>query len=366
MKIAILGTRGIPNNYGGPEANAEFMSPIFRALGHEVTVYSPDEHPYQAGEWNGIRIKHVYNQESRFGIWGTLLYDFLCLRDAARSDYDIILELGYVPCAIFYPLFGRRRGKLVTNMDGLEWKRSKWNFILQKFAELTERLGARYSDALISDNEAIRTYLLDKYCVDSSFIPYGAKHVPAPDGAHLAPYRIAPADYLMLIARMEPENNIEIILDGYLRSGETRPFLVVGKTSNRYGSHLVGKYGRNPGIRFLGGIYNYDILSSLRWHSRLYFHGHSVGGTNPSLVEAMASNALIAAHENPFNRSVLDGNAYYFSDAAGVARIIASDLAPDRAAFLAANLRKVEAVYNWERVARQHVDAFHAVLTQRV
>ena len=187
MKIAILGTRGIPNNYGGPEANAEFMSPIFRRLGHEVTVYSPDEHPYTADDWNGVRLRRMFNQESRLGIWGTLAYDCLCLRDALNSDFDIILELGYVPCALFFPLRRKGRGRVVTNMDGLEWQRSKWNFVLRRCAEFTEYLGARFSDALIADNEAIEDYLMEKYGKHSYFIPYGAQPVAlAPDDTHLA------------------------------------------------------------------------------------------------------------------------------------------------------------------------------------
>jgi glycosyltransferase involved in cell wall biosynthesis len=365
MKIAILGTRGIPNNYGGPETNAEMMSPIFIALGHEVTVYSPDEHPYQQNSWQGIRIKHIYNQESRLGIWGTLAYDFLCLRDALASDFDIVLELGYVPVAIFYPLFFRRRAKLVTNMDGLEWKRSKWNAVLQRFARLTEVPGARCSDALIADNEAIRDYLRESYGRDSYFIPYGAAAVAGPDPAHLERYGVQAQAYFMLIARLEPENNIEIILDGYLKSGDTRPFLVVGKTTTAYGARLLEKYAAAPRIQFLGGIYDYTVLSSLRWQAAVYFHGHSVGGTNPSLVEAMASSAYIAAHDNPFNRSVLEANAWYFTDTADVARIINADHSIDRADFSARNLDKVRVVYNWEVVAREHLRVFEQVIARR-
>ena len=362
MKIAILGTRGIPNNYGGPEANAEYMAPIFLRMGHEVTVYSPDEHPYRHSEWNGIRIRHMFNRESRLGIWGTLIYDYLCLRDASRGDFDILLELGYVPVAIFFPVVRRRRGRLVTNMDGLEWKRSKWNYVLQRFAELTERLGARGSDALIADNEAIRDYLLQKYGRDSRFIPYGAKPVAAPDPDHLAPYGVEPGGYHMLIARMEPENNIEMVIEGHRLSRDPRPLLLVGRTSTPHGKSLEARYAGAPGVRFLGAIYDYDVLSSLRGLAAWYFHGHSVGGTNPSLVEAMASRALVAAHDNPFNRTVLESNALYFSDAAGVARVLAADPGSHRERFVPANLEKVERVYNWERIAAEHIRLFEDVL----
>jgi glycosyltransferase involved in cell wall biosynthesis len=365
MKIAILGTRGIPNNYGGPETNAEIMSPIFLRMGHEVTVYSPDEHPYQAEDWNGVRIKHVFCKESRLKIWGTFLYDYLCLRDAVRSDFDVILELGYVPCAIFFPLHRRRRPVLFTNMDGLEWKRDKWNFLLRRFAKLTERLGARCSDALIADNEAIQTYYREKYGRESYFIPYGATPVYEPVTPHLATYGVEAMAYFLLIARMEPENNIETILEGYVASGSRKPFLLVGNMTTKFASRLETRFGDRPGIRFLGGIYDYEVLSALRWHADLYFHGHSVGGTNPSLVEAMATNAFIAAHDNPFNRAVLGDTALYFSSAADVAAVVAADHRGYRAEWIAQNKAKVEEIYTWEKSAAAHIAAFEKELARR-
>ena len=143
LKIAILGSRGIPANYGGTETVAEIMSPIFQQLGHTVTVYSPDEHPYTGATWRGIQLKRIFNRESKLGIWGTLIYDFLCLKDAVASEFDIILELGNVPCAIFFPFFRQRNSKLITNMDGLEWMRSKWPRPIQLWLRANQRLAAQ-------------------------------------------------------------------------------------------------------------------------------------------------------------------------------------------------------------------------------
>jgi glycosyltransferase involved in cell wall biosynthesis len=365
MKIAILGTRGIPNNYGGSEANAEILSPIFLRMGHEVTVYSPDEHPYRQTEWNGVRIKHVFCKESKLKIWGTLLYDYLCLRDALRSDFDIILELGHVPCALFYPLRRRKRALLFTNMDGLEWKRDKWNFVLRRFAKLTERLGAKYSDALIADNQAIQAYYRERHGRDSYFIPYGATAVHEPVTAHLATYGVEARGYYLLIARMEPENSIKKILDGYVASGSAKPFLLVGNTNTRFARRLLSEFAGRPGVRFLGGIYDYEVLSALRWHADIYFHGHSVGGTNPSLVEAMATNAFIAAHDNPFNRAVLGDSALYFDDADDVAALLVADHTAYRASWIAANKARVEATYTWAKSAAEHIAAFEKELARR-
>lgn len=363
MKIAILGTRGIPNNYGGCEANAAMISPRFIAAGHEVTVYCSSEHVYQDSEWQGVKLKHVYCPESRVGIWGTLLYDFLCLRDACNSDFDIILELGYVPVALFYPIF-RRRPCLLTNMDGLEWRRTKWNALLQRFTHFTEYLGARFSDGLIADNEAIQEHLLEAYGKQSYLIAYGAEQVEAPVNEHLLEYDVEAGAYYMLVARLEPENNIEMILQGYRDSGSSDPMLVVGNTATKYGQKLVEQFSDTSSIRFLGGVFDYNVLSSLRWLSRCYFHGHSVGGTNPSLLEAMASNALIAIHDNPFNAAVVGEHALRFGSAAEVKEIIESDLDQMREAMVAANREKIETRYTWDRAAQEHLTAFADILGQ--
>ena len=111
MRIAILGTRGIPNKYGGFEQNAENLSKLWVKYGHSVTVYNPDYHPYKDNEWNGVRIKHVFSREDKLGIWGNFVYDYLCLRDAAKQDYNIILNLGYTPSAIFFGLKKKTRAK---------------------------------------------------------------------------------------------------------------------------------------------------------------------------------------------------------------------------------------------------------------
>lgn len=364
MKIAILGTRGIPNRYGGPETNAECLAPRFVAMGHEVTVYSPDEHPFQGRSWHGVHIRHVFCRESRLRIWGTLLYDWLCLRDALRSGFDVLLELGNVPCAIFYPLLWRRRVPIVTNMDGLEWRRTKWSPLLRRFARLTEYLGVRASDALIADNLAMADYLRGQYGVDSEFIPYGADPVVEPDPAALAAYGVQPGGYFLLIARMEPENNIEMILDGYLASGSARPFLVVGPTTTRHGRHVRAKYGASPRVRLLEGIFDRQALDALRWHSALYFHGHSVGGTNPSLVEAMAASACIAVHDNAFNRAVVGDDALRFASAGDVTRIVEAGADAVRAGFVARNREKVAATYDWQHIAEQHVAVFARLLAR--
>lgn len=363
MKIAILGSRGIPNNYGGFERAAEEIAIGMVKRGHQVTVYNPDDHPYAESSWHGVEIKRIFCHESRLKIWGTFLFDFLSLRDALRGNYDILLELGYEPSALFFPRknAGAIRQCLITNMDGLGWKRSKWNRVLKGFIRFCERRAVRRSDALISDNPGIRDYYLESFGVESTYIPYGAVLFSDPGAEVLEEIGVSENQYYMLVARLEPENNIEMILDGYLASGSKLPFIVVGGLSTKYATVLLSKYGPTSRIRFVGGIYDYSKLSSLRWYSALYFHGHSVGGTNPSLLEAMASNAFIVAHDNAFNRTILGDDAMYFDSSTQVSAVIANPPA-GREKASANNRNKIATVYTWENVVNQHIQLFESMV----
>ena len=365
MHIALLGTRGIPNNYGGFEQNAENLSRWWVKLGHKVTVYNPDYHLYKREEWEGVRIKHIFSREDMLGIWGTFIYDYLCLKDAVKNGYDIILNLGYVPSALFFNLKERTSAKFVTNMDGLEWKRAKWNRVLKRFIKFCEKRAVDLSDFLIADNKGIEDYYRENYGVDNiRFIPYGAELFSNPREEYLEEFNLEPYGYYMLVARLEPENNIETILDGYIKAEVKEPFIVVGGLKNKYAKHLLQKYAGIEKIRFVGGIYDYEKLSSLRWLSKLYFHGHSVGGTNPSLLEAMASNAYIVAHDNPFNRNVLGEHGFYFKNTDDIAKILRNYTNEFRNYFIEENRKKIKEIYNWEKVSKEYIKVFEEVLNK--
>lgn len=358
LKIAILGTRGIPNNFGGFEQCAEKVGTYAARMGHEVTVYNPKEHSLDANEWNGIAIRKIYSNERRLKFAGVFLFDYLSLKDAVTRDLDVILELGYSPSALFYYLRKRSNAKIVTNMAGLEWKRRKWNAVAKAIIKYSEKLALDQSDAVVSDNRGIQDYFRDAYGKETVYIPYGAELVHDPGAELLRRFKAVPYSYYMLVARFQPDNNIEMILDGYALSRPEEPFLVIGDHRNRYGAFLKMKYGKISGIRFLGGVYDYAVLSALRWHAKMYFHGHSCGGTNPSLLEAMASNAYIAAHDNPFNRNVLEEQGYYFRDEQDVKHLIMNHPAGHRDTFTARNREKIAGTYAWKNVTDAYLDLF--------
>jgi len=182
----------------------------------------------------------------------------------------------------------------------------------------------------------------------------------SPDQSVLKKYDLVANGYNMLIARMEPENNIETILDGVVKAKNNLPFLVVGKHDvNEFGIYLTEKYKQYKHIRFVGGIYNLEDLNNMRYHSQLYFHGHSVGGTNPSLLEAMASNALIVAHKNGFNKHILNDDAFYFETSDDIAQYIDRiDKKGQYIQLLKNNDRKIKEEFSWEHINQQYLDYF--------
>tara|TARA_R110002096_G_scaffold434488_1_gene656203 strand:- start:4467 stop:5558 length:1092 start_codon:yes stop_codon:yes gene_type:complete len=358
MKLAILGTRGIPNHYGGFEQFAEYLSLGLVKKGHDVWVYNSSLHPYKREEWNGVNLVKCKDWEDKLGTAGQFFYDLNCILDSRKRGFDIILQLGYTSSSIWGFLFPKK-SIIVTNMDGLEWKRSKYNRLTKSFLKKAERWAIKSSDHLVSDSIGIQTYLEETLGAKSSFIAYGSNLFQNPDNNTLNDFSVQPFDYYLIIARMEPENNIELILDAYVKSNFSKDFLVVGKTNNSFGKYLVSKYSNTPKIRFLGGIYDIDLLNNLRFYCKLYFHGHSVGGTNPSLLEAMASSALIVAHDNPFNKAILNDDAFYFNDIQSCEFIFnLKVIAQERAHFIEENRKKILNEYNWTKIIATYETLF--------
>ncbi|MFP5081177.1 DUF1972 domain-containing protein [Pedobacter sp. JCM 36344] len=355
MIVAIIGTRGIPNHYGGFEQCAEYLAVGLVKRGFEVIVYNGHDHPYQDNSWNGVQIVHCYNPEEKLGTPGQFIYDFNCILDVRKRKCDIILQLGYTSSSIWGWLLPKK-SVVTTNMDGLEWKRTKYSNRVRKFLKYAEKLGTRYSDHLISDSIGIQDYMFDKYKKSSTFIAYGATLFESPAVNCLEEYSIQPHSYDMLIARLEPENSIEIILDGVQAAGMSRPFLVIGNHKTPYGNMLKQKFAKVKNIKFTGGIYDIEVLNNLRFYSNLYFHGHTVGGTNPSLLEAMASRSLICANNNPFNKYILGADAIYFKSEQDVATSLLSVRKEDLnyQNMLGCNLDKIKNLYDWEIIIDQY------------
>jgi glycosyltransferase involved in cell wall biosynthesis len=354
LKIAILGTRGIPNHYGGFEHISEYVSEGLVRRGHSVAVYNSHNHPYKEKSWNGVEIIHRYDPEYLVGTAGQFIYDLNCLLDARRRKFDVVLMMGYTSCSIWGKLYPAK-STIITNMDGLEWKRSKYSPQVQQFLKYAERLAIKYSQFYISDSLVIKSYLGEKYNIDSKYIPYGAELFTEEEREQVDSSQVAKEDYFLLMARMEPENNIETILEGFNNSNSRKNFKVLGDTGNRFGKFITHKFKNDDRIQFKGSIFNTAKVRALQNNSYLYFHGHSVGGTNPSLLEAMASEALIAAHNNPFNKSVLHSDAFYFSNANDVCNLVETVQRKEtEKTMVNNNLHKIKYQFNWEKIIDQY------------
>jgi glycosyltransferase involved in cell wall biosynthesis len=291
------------------------------------------------------------------GSAGQFIYDLNCLIDARKRHFDVILQLGYTSSSIWGALFPSG-STVIYNLDGLEWQRTKYSPVIRRFLLYAERLAVKYSDFYIADNPVIQTYFKDKYGILSEYIAYGAELFATADPDVSKQYGVSPGSYLLLMARMEPENNIETILDGYTRSRTEKPILVVGDTVNKFSKYLRDKFRGDHRIVFTGGIYDNWKTHCLRAFSHLYFHGHSTGGTNPSLLEAMASQALIAAHDNAFNRQVLAEDALYFANAEDITRLVEGLPAGLPAADMKRrNREKIVKDFNWPDII-SHYEQF--------
>jgi len=362
MKIAIIGTRGIPNNYGGYEELAEYLSVGLVERGHDVTVYNNHLHTYKEKSYRGVNIQRIYSPENLIGNSANIIYDYLSLIHAIKNKSDIVLECGYQSSAMGIPFAPSKRTKIITNMDGLDWKRSKWSPTVQKMTLWFEKLGVKFSDSLISDNLGIKEYLFEKYGAKSHYIPYGANIPDSYDEGLLVPFDLIKDSYHMLVARLEPENNIENVLDGYQASSEKKPFVVVGNHLTTYGEHLKSKYVNDTRIRFVGGVYEKEKINCLRHYCSIYFHGHAVGGTNPSLLEAMACGSFVASFDINFNRNVLGSNALYFKSSEDVKGLLENYSDNPIEEFIKKNLDKIATEYTWDRVVDLHESLFLSVL----
>jgi glycosyltransferase involved in cell wall biosynthesis len=354
MRIGILGSRGIPNQYGGFERFAEQFSMGLVSRGYEVFVYNSHNHVNQEKKWNDVHIIHCYDPEYLLGSSGQFIYDLNCIFDSRKRKFDVILMLGYTSSSLWGWLFPEN-SVIIYNMDGIEWKRAKYSKMTRQFLEYAERWAVKSGDFHVADSPILKSYFDNKYGLNSEYIAYGATIFPEETLKLADEYGIRKYEYYLLLARMEPENNIEIILDGFSRSKSEKKFLVVGNIANRFGKHLNSKFRHDQRIIFTGGIYDEQRIHTLRSNAQLYFHGHSTGGTNPSLLEAMASKTFVVAHDNIFNRAVLKDNALYFNSPDDI-RYYVENIKREELdeSMLKNNLERIKAEYDWQDIISKY------------
>jgi len=351
-KIAIIGTVGLPAIYGGFETLAEYLT---KYLGkqYDITVYcSSKSYSHKIGEYNDVKL--VYLPLNANGVQ-SIPYDILSILKALRYA-DTLLILGVSGCISlpFVKLISRK--KIVVNIDGMEWKRNKWNKFAKWFLKFSEKLAVKYADVVITDNKVIQNYVLSEYGVESSLIAYGGDHaVGAPLSKKvLSQYPYLDANYAFTVCRIEPENNIYIILAAVAQQNKLPLVLIGNWQASQYGMDLYANYSGIEHIHLLNPIYDQVILNQLRSNCLVYLHGHSAGGTNPSLVEAMCLGLPIFAHAADYNIETTENATQYFSDPDELKQLIVNGSTES----LLANGLKMSDIatrrYQWKGIVEQY------------
>lgn len=311
--LNILGIRGIPAAHGGFETFAEHFSLYLLEKGWVVTVYCQLDSDGAIYEdmWNGVNRVNI--PVSQKGAFGTIIFDWKSILHAAKSNTKV-LTLGY-NTAIFSTVLRLKRIYNVMNMDGVEWKRDKWSFMQRVWLYVNEKLGAWLANKLIADHPDIKKHLSKFVSEDKiTVIPYSAHIIKNADKSLIEQFGITADNYAIVIARPEPENSIIEIIRAFSRRKRGFNLLVLGNyTVDECDYHKQVINAASDEVIFIGAIYDKAILNSLRYYSRLYIHGHTVGGTNPSLVEALGAGSAVLAHDNRFNRWVAGEGALFFS-----------------------------------------------------
>lgn len=355
--LNILGVRGIPASHGGFETFAENLSLYLVNIGWAVTVYCQesvdDISDVYESNWNGVRRIHIPVKGD--AAKATVVFDYLSVKHALQQS-GLVLTLGY-NTALFNLLFRLRGKQNLINMDGIEWKRDKWTWYEKAWLYINERAGCLIGNHLIADHPEIKKHLSSRVSASKvTMIPYGAREVNGADFDLLNKYSLQKENYALVIARPEPENSILEIVSAFSSKERSIKLVVLGKYDRDNAYHHLVLEAASSDVMFIGAVYDHDHVDALRFYSSLYIHGHTVGGTNPSLIEALGAGQPVLAHDNKFNRWVASDAAVYFKDESECASAIDSLFKDkDRLLFMSASSKaRFEACFTWDKVLGQY------------
>jgi glycosyltransferase involved in cell wall biosynthesis len=346
IMISIVGTVGLPACYGGFETLVENL--VEEDCNKDITVYcSSKSYAKKISTYKGARL--VYIPLKANGPQ-SIIYDIASLLHALFKRPDVVLILGVSGC-VFLPLFRLlSKARVVTNIDGLEWRRGKWAKWPKRFLKFSEKLAVKHSDVVISDNQAIADYVQDEYGVKSTVIAYGGDHAVSKE-------MISSDDgFALALCRIEPENNVEMILEAF--SQTDKPLKFIGNwDSSEFGRSMKSKFSIFNHIDIIDPIYDIDKLSLLRSSCSFYVHGHSAGGTNPSLVEMMHFGKTIFCFDCNYNRASTEDKADFFADANVLVELMKLQETIDNGQSM---LEIAQRRYTWDIVRKQYFDVMQS------
>jgi glycosyltransferase involved in cell wall biosynthesis len=350
-------------HFAGFESAFSIVGPRLVEMGHEVTIYcrrgeyAPE---LRRPEHEGVKLVFVPSPGGKnfSGLLATL-FSVLHALVFRRFDVYFFVNVGMGHHCALARLFGR---KVALNVDGLDWRRDKWGRFGKAYFYSAARMAVRVCNRLVTDAEGMRAFYREHFGVDSTMIAYGASVERSTRPDAVRQYGVEPGEYYLIVSRLIPENHLDVIMEGYRQSGTRRKLVVVGSANYESEFHQRLRELATDDVVFTGHVHDQSVLSELWCNALGYFHGHSVGGTNPALLRAMGCGALTIAHDNVFNREVLDGaGRWFFSDAAEVAARMAEVEALDtaeRARVGEVARERIATVYTWERITAQYEALF--------
>lgn len=349
--LRILGIRGLPAAHGGFETFAEHCALYLVQRGWRVIVYCQEDGsgPITEDVWRGVERVRIPVRER--GVATSVIFDWKAVRHAAQFD-DLCMTLGYNTAA-FCARLRLKRIPNVINMDGIEWSRAKWGKVAKLWFWMNDWAGCWLGNHLVADHPEIKNHLMTRVRGDKiTTIAYGADPVLSAPLEPIQKLGLEPRRFLTLIARPEPENSILEVVKGFSARPRGVDLVVLGNYEAGNPFHDAVRAAASPEVKFLGAIYDKSVVQSLRFHSLLYVHGHQVGGTNPSLVEALGAGNAVIAHDNKFNRWVAGPGARYFEGAQGFDAALTDLLArePDITGMGRQSRSRFDAEFTWEKI----------------
>lgn len=359
MRIAILGTRGIPASYGGFETFAEHLSTRLAARGHEVTVYCRAHYvsPRQL-EYHGVRLKVLPTIRHKY--FDTVVHTFLSALDAVprRFDAALICNAANAPFAPFLRLTGT---PVAINVDGLEHKRKKWNWIGRKYYVLTERLATILPNRMVTDAGVIKDYYLARYNAQSTMIAYGSEVERRPNPDVVRRWRVEPNRYVLYVSRLEPENNAHLVIEAFKKTRTAHKLLIVGDApyAREYISDLKARARGDKRIIFTGFVFGQDYRA-LQQNAYCYVHATEVGGTHPALLEAMGFGNCVLTLAAPENIEAVGDAAILYHDEKDLAHQLQRVLRDGSLVHSFRNRAQARVLehYTWDRVVDQYEQLF--------
>ena len=357
MKLAILGTRGIPANYGGFETFAEELSIRLAARGHDVTVYGRSNNiRYTGKDYKGVKLTILPTIGTKH--LDTVFHTFLSVLHAVPRRFEAVLICNAAN-AIFAAVPRITGSPVAINVDGIERKRRKWGFAGRTYYRVSEYLATLIPNVIITDAMVIREYYQRQYGVSSRMIAYGAECSAQSTTEIQQRLGLKPRDYILYVSRLEPENNAHLVIQAFESVRTDKPLLIVGDAP--YAQDYIAriKSTRDKRVLFPGALYGI-AYRELQSHAYLYVHATEVGGTHPALIEAMGAGNCVLAYDTPENREVLGDAGMLFSSAEELGRLLQASVDNPQIVegYRAKAQARAQAHYSWDAIADEYEQLF--------